>query len=167
MRLPWNDHEHHRAADRRVDHERSDYGDRARRPGTNQAANWIDDGQRSVAGAPANRSRRRIALALLYDRAHLQGIARMHRRIGGRDVDATEHATNVSRSRHLVGRRMTTDREGCGCGAGDNNSHNSQYIELPNAEVQLQRIPIRVRAKRAHNNSDPLSAATFVRRHSA
>jgi hypothetical protein len=33
---------------------------------------------------------------------------------------------------------------------------------LPNAQVQLQRIQIRVRAKPAHINSDPLSAATFV-----
>ena len=33
----------------------------------------------------------------------------------------------------------------------------------PNARVQLQRIPIRVRAERAHNNCHPLSAATFVR----
>jgi hypothetical protein len=31
-----------------------------------------------------------------------------------------------------------------------------------NAQMQLQRIQIRVRAERAHINSDPLSAATFV-----
>jgi hypothetical protein len=30
------------------------------------------------------------------------------------------------------------------------------------ASQKLQRIPIRVRAKRAHNNSDPLTAATIV-----